>query len=202
MPHAQAAVGLVSLTPVFSCKLHGAAYGKGIYLSPISSISFGYSGKRLPAPLRPACAPTPPPAWARGRSVPCRPEEPRGNRVPRPPGHIPHPSHQHQPLPANPGLSDAPSWSLEKKNTNKSAFSRLKKINLRCRNGHFFLLPAPKAAAPPVWVPRVQLWAGSIPHGRPRGCLWHVSSPLSPRHPGELLPAGCSIPLGCPAGGE
>ncbi|NXY79170.1 PARP6 polymerase, partial [Glareola pratincola] len=33
-----------SLTLVFSCKLHGAAYGKGIYLSPISSISFGYSG--------------------------------------------------------------------------------------------------------------------------------------------------------------
>uniref|UniRef100_A0A8C3LRN3 Poly [ADP-ribose] polymerase n=1 Tax=Chrysolophus pictus TaxID=9089 RepID=A0A8C3LRN3_CHRPC len=32
-------------------QLHGAAYGKGIYLSPISSISFGYSGKRLPAPL-------------------------------------------------------------------------------------------------------------------------------------------------------
>ncbi|NXK25276.1 PARP6 polymerase, partial [Arenaria interpres] len=32
------------LTPVFPCKLHGAAYGKGIYLSPISSISFGYSG--------------------------------------------------------------------------------------------------------------------------------------------------------------
>ncbi|KFV77043.1 Poly [ADP-ribose] polymerase 6, partial [Struthio camelus australis] len=30
--------------PLFSCKLHGAAYGKGIYLSPISSISFGYSG--------------------------------------------------------------------------------------------------------------------------------------------------------------
>ncbi|ROL42126.1 Poly [ADP-ribose] polymerase 6, partial [Anabarilius grahami] len=27
-----------------SSKLHGAAYGKGIYLSPISSISFGYSG--------------------------------------------------------------------------------------------------------------------------------------------------------------
>ncbi|XP_062926281.1 protein mono-ADP-ribosyltransferase PARP6 isoform X1 [Mobula hypostoma] len=27
-----------------SYKLHGAAYGKGIYLSPISSISFGYSG--------------------------------------------------------------------------------------------------------------------------------------------------------------
>lgn len=26
-------------------KLHGAAYGKGIYLSPISNISFGYSGK-------------------------------------------------------------------------------------------------------------------------------------------------------------
>uniref|UniRef100_A0A3B4H326 Poly [ADP-ribose] polymerase n=1 Tax=Pundamilia nyererei TaxID=303518 RepID=A0A3B4H326_9CICH len=26
-------------------QLHGAAYGKGIYLSPISSISFGYSGK-------------------------------------------------------------------------------------------------------------------------------------------------------------
>uniref|UniRef100_H3AHJ0 Poly [ADP-ribose] polymerase n=1 Tax=Latimeria chalumnae TaxID=7897 RepID=H3AHJ0_LATCH len=25
-------------------QLHGAAYGKGIYLSPISSISFGYSG--------------------------------------------------------------------------------------------------------------------------------------------------------------
>ncbi|XP_053811078.1 protein mono-ADP-ribosyltransferase PARP6 isoform X1 [Vidua chalybeata] len=33
-----------TLTLVFSCKLHGAAYGKGIYLSPISSISFGYSG--------------------------------------------------------------------------------------------------------------------------------------------------------------
>ncbi|XP_040562503.1 protein mono-ADP-ribosyltransferase PARP6 isoform X4 [Gallus gallus] len=40
----QAAVGAALLTPVFSCKLHGAAYGKGIYLSPISSISFGYSG--------------------------------------------------------------------------------------------------------------------------------------------------------------
>lgn len=25
-------------------QLHGAAYGKGIYLSPVSSISFGYSG--------------------------------------------------------------------------------------------------------------------------------------------------------------
>ncbi|XP_040536032.1 protein mono-ADP-ribosyltransferase PARP6 isoform X3 [Gallus gallus] len=44
VPHAQAAVGAALLTPVFSCKLHGAAYGKGIYLSPISSISFGYSG--------------------------------------------------------------------------------------------------------------------------------------------------------------
>ncbi|KAI1234976.1 Poly [ADP-ribose] polymerase 6, partial [Lamprotornis superbus] len=33
-----------TLTLVFSRKLHGAAYGKGIYLSPISSISFGYSG--------------------------------------------------------------------------------------------------------------------------------------------------------------
>ncbi|NXF90488.1 PARP6 polymerase, partial [Eubucco bourcierii] len=33
-----------SLTLVFPRKLHGAAYGKGIYLSPISSISFGYSG--------------------------------------------------------------------------------------------------------------------------------------------------------------
>lgn len=29
----------------FQPKLHGAAYGKGIYLSPISSISFGYSGR-------------------------------------------------------------------------------------------------------------------------------------------------------------
>uniref|UniRef100_A0A8C3JAH3 Poly [ADP-ribose] polymerase n=1 Tax=Calidris pygmaea TaxID=425635 RepID=A0A8C3JAH3_9CHAR len=37
-------------------QLHGAAYGKGIYLSPISSISFGYSGKRLPALPAPACA--------------------------------------------------------------------------------------------------------------------------------------------------
>ncbi|XP_021262697.1 poly [ADP-ribose] polymerase 6 isoform X2 [Numida meleagris] len=44
VPHAQAAAGATLLTPVFSCKLHGAAYGKGIYLSPISSISFGYSG--------------------------------------------------------------------------------------------------------------------------------------------------------------
>ncbi|EQB78060.1 pyruvate kinase isozymes M1/M2 [Camelus ferus] len=35
---------LTLLTLVFPCKLHGAAYGKGIYLSPISSISFGYSG--------------------------------------------------------------------------------------------------------------------------------------------------------------
>lgn len=30
---------------LFKPKLHGAAYGKGIYLSPISSISFGYSGR-------------------------------------------------------------------------------------------------------------------------------------------------------------
>nr|XP_046202075.1 protein mono-ADP-ribosyltransferase PARP6-like isoform X2 [Oncorhynchus gorbuscha] len=29
-------------------QLHGAAYGKGIYLSPISSISFGYSGRNDP----------------------------------------------------------------------------------------------------------------------------------------------------------
>uniref|UniRef100_A0AAX7U5I1 Poly [ADP-ribose] polymerase n=1 Tax=Astatotilapia calliptera TaxID=8154 RepID=A0AAX7U5I1_ASTCA len=28
-------------------QLHGAAYGKGIYLSPISSISFGYSGRNV-----------------------------------------------------------------------------------------------------------------------------------------------------------
>lgn len=58
VPHAQAAVGAALLTPVFSCKLHGAAYGKGIYLSPISSISFGYSGKRLPAPLVPPVLPS------------------------------------------------------------------------------------------------------------------------------------------------
>ncbi|KAA8596081.1 hypothetical protein FQN60_011372 [Etheostoma spectabile] len=32
------------LPAFFKPKLHGAAYGKGIYLSPISSISFGYSG--------------------------------------------------------------------------------------------------------------------------------------------------------------
>ncbi|XP_048812084.1 protein mono-ADP-ribosyltransferase PARP6 isoform X2 [Lagopus muta] len=44
VPRAHAAAGAALLTPVFSCKLHGAAYGKGIYLSPISSISFGYSG--------------------------------------------------------------------------------------------------------------------------------------------------------------
>jgi len=25
-------------------QLHGAAYGKGIYLSPLSTISFGYTG--------------------------------------------------------------------------------------------------------------------------------------------------------------
>uniref|UniRef100_A0AAX7V7X2 Poly [ADP-ribose] polymerase n=1 Tax=Astatotilapia calliptera TaxID=8154 RepID=A0AAX7V7X2_ASTCA len=31
-------------------QLHGAAYGKGIYLSPISSISFGYSGKNSHEP--------------------------------------------------------------------------------------------------------------------------------------------------------
>lgn len=37
---------LILLILVFPCKLHGAAYGKGIYLSPISSISFGYSGKK------------------------------------------------------------------------------------------------------------------------------------------------------------
>uniref|UniRef100_A0A671VUA3 Poly [ADP-ribose] polymerase n=1 Tax=Sparus aurata TaxID=8175 RepID=A0A671VUA3_SPAAU len=39
-------------------QLHGAAYGKGIYLSPISSISFGYSGRKRflrPAPPPPAC---------------------------------------------------------------------------------------------------------------------------------------------------
>uniref|UniRef100_A0A671WI28 Poly [ADP-ribose] polymerase n=1 Tax=Sparus aurata TaxID=8175 RepID=A0A671WI28_SPAAU len=28
-------------------QLHGAAYGKGIYLSPVSSISFGYSGTKM-----------------------------------------------------------------------------------------------------------------------------------------------------------
>lgn len=33
------------LPALFKPKLHGAAYGKGIYLSPISSISFGYSGR-------------------------------------------------------------------------------------------------------------------------------------------------------------
>lgn len=33
------------LLALFKPKLHGAAYGKGIYLSPISSISFGYSGR-------------------------------------------------------------------------------------------------------------------------------------------------------------
>lgn len=33
------------LPALFKHKLHGAAYGKGIYLSPISSISFGYSGR-------------------------------------------------------------------------------------------------------------------------------------------------------------
>lgn len=54
------------LTLVFSCKLHGAAYGKGIYLSPISSISFGYSGKRLPALPSPACAPIPTPCMGPG----------------------------------------------------------------------------------------------------------------------------------------
>uniref|UniRef100_A0AAQ5X3E0 Poly [ADP-ribose] polymerase n=1 Tax=Amphiprion ocellaris TaxID=80972 RepID=A0AAQ5X3E0_AMPOC len=38
-------------------QLHGAAYGKGIYLSPISSISFGYSGRNgsfLATPTPPA----------------------------------------------------------------------------------------------------------------------------------------------------
>uniref|UniRef100_A0AAX7SUU6 Poly [ADP-ribose] polymerase n=1 Tax=Astatotilapia calliptera TaxID=8154 RepID=A0AAX7SUU6_ASTCA len=34
-------------------QLHGAAYGKGIYLSPISSISFGYSGRNGSSPFRP-----------------------------------------------------------------------------------------------------------------------------------------------------
>uniref|UniRef100_A0A6Q2Y077 Poly [ADP-ribose] polymerase n=1 Tax=Esox lucius TaxID=8010 RepID=A0A6Q2Y077_ESOLU len=33
-------------------QLHGAAYGKGIYLSPISSISFGYSGRNQPLSYR------------------------------------------------------------------------------------------------------------------------------------------------------
>uniref|UniRef100_A0A8C7I721 Poly [ADP-ribose] polymerase n=1 Tax=Oncorhynchus kisutch TaxID=8019 RepID=A0A8C7I721_ONCKI len=33
-------------------QLHGAAYGKGIYLSPISSISFGYSGRNDPLSCR------------------------------------------------------------------------------------------------------------------------------------------------------
>lgn len=55
------------LTLVFSRKLHGAAYGKGIYLSPISSISFGYSGKRLPVLPSPACAPVPIPCMGPGR---------------------------------------------------------------------------------------------------------------------------------------
>lgn len=44
------------LPALFKPKLHGAAYGKGIYLSPISSISFGYSGRKRflrPAPPPP-----------------------------------------------------------------------------------------------------------------------------------------------------
>ncbi|KPP64345.1 poly-like [Scleropages formosus] len=38
-------------------QLHGAAYGKGIYLSPISSISFGYSGQTHTA-MPPSTAPS------------------------------------------------------------------------------------------------------------------------------------------------
>lgn len=45
------------LPALFKPKLHGAAYGKGIYLSPISSISFGYSGRNGSSPFRPLCSP-------------------------------------------------------------------------------------------------------------------------------------------------
>lgn len=68
---------LILLILVFPCKLHGAAYGKGIYLSPISSISFGYSGKTYSLAiltlfiLHPVCeymicAVSPPPSWILG----------------------------------------------------------------------------------------------------------------------------------------
>lgn len=89
VPRTHAAAGAALLTPVFSCKLHGAAYGKGIYLSPISSISFGYSGKRLPAPLVPPVLPS--------RSLHGT-EEPRGIGILRCPSHIMHPS----PAPSSP----------------------------------------------------------------------------------------------------
>lgn len=93
------------LTLVFSCKLHGAAYGKGIYLSPISSISFGYSGKRLPVLPGPACTaqsclccpvlpvlPFPLPAWARGGLALCWPKWQHPISIP-----------SHQPLPSQVG---------------------------------------------------------------------------------------------------
>lgn len=95
------------LTLVFSCKLHGAAYGKGIYLSPISSISFGYSGKRLPALPAPACA---------AQSCLCS----RSHSLHGPGeighlpmkvcrnGNIPNPSHHTNLFPAGLGLSHTP----------------------------------------------------------------------------------------------
>ena len=56
------------LPAFFKPKLHGAAYGKGIYLSPISSISFGYSGRKRflrPAPPPPFFLLILPPCWLR-----------------------------------------------------------------------------------------------------------------------------------------
>lgn len=51
------------LPALFKPKLHGAAYGKGIYLSPISSISFGYSGRNGSSPFRPLCPHPHPPCF-------------------------------------------------------------------------------------------------------------------------------------------
>uniref|UniRef100_A0A8B9EDL1 Poly [ADP-ribose] polymerase n=1 Tax=Anser cygnoides TaxID=8845 RepID=A0A8B9EDL1_ANSCY len=182
-------------------QLHGAAYGKGIYLSPISSISFGYSGKRLPAPLHPACAPTPLPAWARGCSVPCRLEELRGNRVLRPPGRIPHPSSPHQPLPPNPGLSDAPFWSPGKKIQINQHFPGSKndfKVSQRP------LLPFASSES------RCSLCGGSQGSAAGREHpAWpsprvSVACVLTCPHvtPGSSCPLAAASPLGCPAGGE
>uniref|UniRef100_A0A669DUK5 Poly [ADP-ribose] polymerase n=1 Tax=Oreochromis niloticus TaxID=8128 RepID=A0A669DUK5_ORENI len=54
-------------------QLHGAAYGKGIYLSPISSISFGYSGRNGSSPFRPLCSPmfTEYPLFLQSRNLNC-----------------------------------------------------------------------------------------------------------------------------------
>ncbi|XP_063268750.1 protein mono-ADP-ribosyltransferase PARP6 isoform X2 [Prinia subflava] len=119
-------------------QLHGAAYGKGIYLSPISSISFGYSGKRLPALPGPACAPIPTPCMGPGRFGLVLPGEAAWE------WQCPVPIPSHQPLPSQAG-----------------AFPHAKESNPRRFLGF-------RSCCAHFWgAPRAQLQGGSAEGGDP-----------------------------------